>query len=209
MIMKGLRLVVAAFGILCGLTGIIAGIFEMLQGNTPTTGLEISTIGSTYLMVDDFTYYAITVIPNFFITGILAIIVSTLVIIWSIQFVHRKNGVAILFVLCLSQMLFGGAWVIDIALITCILAIGINRPLSWWSSYFSPTIQRKLVRLFPLSIASYTLISGAMLILTVIGVNNQVLIDMLSPLASLMFIPILLMVLGGLSVEMQRQVLIH
>ena len=53
--LQGLRLVVAAFGILCGLTGIIAGIFEVLQGNIPTNGFEISTIGSSYLMVDDFT----------------------------------------------------------------------------------------------------------------------------------------------------------
>jgi hypothetical protein len=43
--LKGTRLVVAAFGTLCGLTGIIAGIFEVLQGNISTDGFVISTIG--------------------------------------------------------------------------------------------------------------------------------------------------------------------
>jgi hypothetical protein len=29
-------------------------------------------------MADDFTYYAITIIPNFLVTGVLAVIVSTM-----------------------------------------------------------------------------------------------------------------------------------
>jgi len=203
--MKGLRLVVAAFGLLCGLTGIIAGIFEILQGNTPTNGFEISTIGAAYLMADDFTYHAITIIPNFLVTGIVAVIISTLVIVWSLRYVQKQYGLIILFGLCISQMLVGGAWVIDIALITCILASGINRPLSWWRSHLSPSIQRKFVKLFPLSISSYALISFAMLVLTIIGVNSQVLIDILSPLAGLMFIPILIMIFGGISVDIQNE----
>jgi hypothetical protein len=201
--MKGLRLVVAAFGILCGLTGIIAGVFEILQGNVPTNGFEISTIGSDYLMVDDFTYHAITLIPNFLVTGILAIVISALVMIWSVKFVERKYGAAILFGLCISQMLVGGAWVIDIALITCVLAIGINRPLTWWRTHLSKKVQQWFVRLFPLAVLSYAIISGVMLVLTVIGVNSQILIDALTPLATLMFIPIMLMIFGGLAIDVQ------
>ena len=48
--LEGTRLVVAAFRTLCGLTGIIAGIFEVLQENIPTGGFLISTIGLDYLM---------------------------------------------------------------------------------------------------------------------------------------------------------------
>ncbi|NHJ01757.1 MAG: hypothetical protein EAX86_06410 [Candidatus Heimdallarchaeota archaeon] len=71
--LSGIRIVVAAFGLLCGLTGIIAGWFEIQQGNITPDGLVISTIGSNYTIADDLTYFAITIIPNMMIPGILAI----------------------------------------------------------------------------------------------------------------------------------------
>lgn len=116
---SGLKIVVAAFGILCGLTSIIAGFFEIRQGNIAPSGLVISTIGSSYIMANDFTYFAITIIPNLLVTGILSIIISGLVIIWSVRFVRRKNGALILLALSIMQMLVGGGWMIDLAIITC------------------------------------------------------------------------------------------
>lgn len=107
---NGIRIVVAAFGILCGLTGIIAGSFEILQGNVSTGGFVISTIDSGYSMADDFTYFAVTIIPNFLVTGILAIIASLLVMAWSAKFVHRKKGVLVLAGLVILQTLVGGGW---------------------------------------------------------------------------------------------------
>jgi len=81
------RMVVSAFGVLCGLTGIIAGYFETLQGNVAPSGFIISTIGPTYSMWDTYgirdlwdTYSAITIIPNFFLTGIVAILVT--LVLW-------------------------------------------------------------------------------------------------------------------------------
>ena len=47
------RMSVSAFGVLCGLTGIVAGYFETLQGNVATSGFIISTIGPTYSMLVD------------------------------------------------------------------------------------------------------------------------------------------------------------
>jgi hypothetical protein len=44
------RIVASSFGVLCGLTGMIAGYFEMLQGNVKPSGLMISTIGPAYSM---------------------------------------------------------------------------------------------------------------------------------------------------------------
>ena len=201
----GIRIVVAAFGILSGLTGMIAGIFEILQGNVAPSGLEISTIGSTYSMVDDFTYHAITLIPIFLLTGILAFIVSGLVIIWSVRFVEKKYGVLTLFILCISQVLVGGAWVIDIAIIMCLLATRINKPLNWWRSHLTGRTRDWFAKFFPLSLVCYAIISGAMLMLTIFGVNSAILIDALSPLATTMFIPILLMILGGFAVDIRGQ----
>lgn len=38
----------AAFGVLCRLTGMIAGFFELLKGNVATNGLIISTMEPSY-----------------------------------------------------------------------------------------------------------------------------------------------------------------
>jgi len=196
---KGTRLVVAAFGILCGLTGIIAGFFETLQGNIAPSGLMISTIGSSYTMAEDFTYFAVTIIPNLLITGIAAILLSSLVIIWSIRYVDRKNGAIILLGLSIAQMLVGGGWVIDLAIITSLLATRINKPQEWWRKRLPDKPRRWLSRLFPYSVIAYGLISVSMLALTILGVNSETLIKLLEPLAAAMFIPIILMILGGIA----------
>lgn len=131
------RIVVIAFGMLCGLTGIIAGYFEILQGNVAPDGLIISVIGPEYSMWTTYsiydlmeTYSAITIIPNFILTGISAIIVSCLVIIWAVVFIHKKHGVIIFLLLSIIQLLVGGAFVMDLAIITGITATRINKPLT-------------------------------------------------------------------------------
>jgi len=202
---NGIRVVVAAFGILCGLTGIIAGCFEIRQGNIVPSGFIISTIGPNYSMADDFTYFAVTIIPNLLITGILAIIVSCLVIMWSVRFVHKKNGVLILLGLSITQMLVGGGWVIDLATITCILATRIDKPSNWLRSHLPTNFRLWLTKLLPFSLVIYTIISFSMLVLTILGANDVTLIKPIELLAAAMFIPILLMIFGGLAHDIQRQ----
>ncbi|MFX1517663.1 MAG: hypothetical protein ACFFC6_15270 [Promethearchaeota archaeon] len=202
---SGIRVVVAAFGIFYGVTGIIAGFFEILQGNTAPDGFIISTIGSNYTMADDFTYLAVTIIPNFLLTGILAVIVSSLIIIWSIAFVYKKYGVLVLFVLSITQMFVGGAWVIDLAIITCVLATRIDKPLNWWRSHLPQNIQLWLTKFLPFSIIVYAIVAFSMLNLTILGVNNRTFIDLIGILAAFMFVPMLLMIFGGITYDIQGQ----
>ena len=206
---NALHIVVMAFGVLCGITGIIAGVFEMLQGNIPINGFEISTIGFEYEMAADFTYYAVSLAPTFLISGILACVFSFATLFWSIKYVDGRFGTTILFVLCISQMLVGGGWVIDIALITCILATRINTPLNWWQRNLPEGSRLWFKKLFPISVLVFALISGAMLVLTVIGVNSQLMIDALSPLAGLMFLPILLMIFGAIATDIQNPLIVQ
>ena len=204
---NGTRVVVAAFGILCGLTGIIAGYFEIRQGSITPGGFVISTIGSGYSMADDFTYFAVTIIPNLFLTGVLAIAVSSMVILWSVWFVHRRNGVVVLLGLSVAQMLVGGGWVIDLALMTCIMATRIGKPLNWWRKHLPTRLRLLLVRLFPASLVGYALVSLSMLALTVLGVNDAAYLKPMGMLAAVMFIPMLVMIPGGLAHDVQRQLL--
>ncbi len=202
---NGIRVVVAAFGTLCGLTGLIAGYFEIQQGSIAPSGFTISTIGSNYSMADDFTYFAVTIMPDLLITGILAVITSCLVIMWSLGFVHKNTGVLIFLGLSIMQMLVGGGWVIDLAIITSILATRIDKPLNWWRSHLPTKLRSWLAKLLPISLVVYMIISFIMLVLTILGVNNAVLIKLLELLATIMFIPILLMIFGGLAHEIQRK----
>ena len=206
---RGTHTLVKAFGLLCGLTGILAGIFEVLQGNTWADGFEISTIGSAYTMADDFTYHAVTIIPNFLLTGILAIIVSSVVIVWSSRYVERPYGVLTLFALCIVQMLVGGGWVIDVGLFMCIFATRIGKPLNWWRTHLPNSARYWLARLYPVSLVLFGIIAGSMLVLTVLGVNSVVLIESITPLAGLMFIPMLLMMFGALATDIEANKTLH
>lgn len=206
------RIVVAAFAILCGLTGITAGYFEILQGNIATDGLIVSTIGPEYSMWTTYsiydlmeTYSAITIIPNFFVTGILAIIVSCLVIIWAVGFIHKKHGVIIFFLLSIIQLLVGGGFVMDLAIITCIIATRINKPLTWWRSHLSDKMQRLFAMIWPWSLIFYTILSIVLLGIPILGVNDAELLSYLDIAAALMFIPLILMIIGGFAYDIQRQ----
>ena len=209
---NAIRTVVAALGILCGLTGMIAGYFEILQGHVAPDGLIISTIGPSYDMWTTYnifdlmeTYSAMTVIPNFFLTGIIALFVSFLVIVWSVGFIQKRYGVIIFLFLSMIQLLVGGSVVMDLAIITGIVATRINKPLSWWRSHLSIKFHHSLALLWPWSLLSYTVLSVTMLGMTILGRNQENLLNLLKILAALMFLPLILMVVGGFSHDLLRQ----
>ena len=206
------KTVVAAFGILCGLTGMIAGYFEMLQGYVKPDSFLISTIGSSYDMWKTYsifdlleTYSAMTIIPNFFLTGIIALIVSFLVIVWSVGYIHKKHGIIIFLFLSMIQLLVGGSVVIDLAIITGIVATRINQPISWWRSHLSTKIHHSLALLWPWSLLFFTILSIIMLVMTVLGRNQENLENLLKILAAIMFLPLLFMIAGGFSHDVLKQ----
>ncbi|MGB8980624.1 MAG: hypothetical protein WCC12_01995, partial [Anaerolineales bacterium] len=89
---KATRLTVATLGTIFGISGMNHGFFEILQGNVPTGSLFISAIGEAQKMWPHGNEPAFTLIPNFLMTGIAAMIVGLAIIIWSLGFVHKKNG---------------------------------------------------------------------------------------------------------------------
>lgn len=74
------------------------GIGEMLQGNAAPGGILINAIGPQVKSVWQGREPALAIIPNFFVTGVLAIIVSHIVILWAAAFVHLKQLVVQLLV---------------------------------------------------------------------------------------------------------------
>jgi ABC-type polysaccharide/polyol phosphate export permease len=94
--------------IIFGVGGIGHGFFEALQGFTPTDGLVIHAIGEADKMWEYGNEPAFTVIPNFLITGIASMAVGIAIIVWSVGFLHRRNGPTVLLLLFVLLFLVGG-----------------------------------------------------------------------------------------------------
>ncbi|NIO63962.1 MAG: hypothetical protein GTO35_15770, partial [Gammaproteobacteria bacterium] len=143
------RVVVAVFGIVIGISGMNHGVYEILQGNTPTDSLIIMAIGEGQRMWEHGGEAAFTIIPNFLITGILAVTTGIMVIVWSVFFIQKKYGRWILLLLFILLFLFGGgiAQLLFFALILPV-ATRIDKPLNWWRKVLKPSVRRGLARLW-------------------------------------------------------------
>lgn len=157
--MKATRIIVATIGVTLGIAGMDHGFFETLQGNTPTNGLIIQAIGEANRMWLHGTEEAFTIIPNFLVTGILAIIVSMAIMIWSVGFVHTKHGGSVFGLLFILLFLVGGGIAAQIMFVpvTWAVATRINRPLSWWREALPGNVRRVLAKIWPVTLALGTL----------------------------------------------------
>jgi hypothetical protein len=144
------RLVASTFGVLAGLGGLTHGIGEMLQGNIAPSGMFIDswTQGpiATHMGGDP----GMTVVPNLFITGVLAIVVSLTTIVWAVAFVQRKHGGLVLILLSIAMLLVGGGFGSPIiGILAGIAGTSINAPLRWWRARLSGSTGRFLAKLWP------------------------------------------------------------
>jgi hypothetical protein len=149
-----------ALAVLLAISGMMAhGLFEVLQGNTPTDGLFIEAIGEAHRMWEHGTEGAFTIFPNFLITGLLAMTVSLGIIISSVGFVHKKNGPLVLLLFFILLFLVGGG-VAQILFFIPLWAVAtrINKPLSWWRRILPAGPRRVLAELWP-----WFLVAGAVL----------------------------------------------
>jgi hypothetical protein len=130
------RIYVSIQGILVGLGGIAHGIFATLQGNVPTGGYLTS-------------FGIFTIIPNYLITGIAAILVGLAVIVWTISFIHTQYGPIIF--LALSILLFlvgGGVAQVLFFILTWGVSTRIDKPLTWWKKALPENPRKRLAKLW-------------------------------------------------------------
>ena len=132
---NGAKAVAAALGICVGVSGLDHGFFEALQGNTPTPGLIVQAIGPAQRMWIYGTEEAFTLIPNFLLTGFLAMLVGLATIIWSVRSIDRPYGSRIFVLLGgLMFMVGGGIGMLVFLLVGWLVARRIHRPLAWVAS---------------------------------------------------------------------------
>jgi hypothetical protein len=131
----------------------VHGFFEVFQGNTPTGGLIIQAIGDPQQMWLYGTEEAFTIVPNFLLTGILTLVVSITILVWSVGFVQTKHGALVFLLLFLLLFLVGGG----IAQVVLFLpawatATRINQPLAGWRKLFPESFRRILAPLWPVAL---------------------------------------------------------
>ena len=94
---------------------------------------------------------AMTVIPNFLITGILAVVVGILVLIWVFAFLGKKHGGVGMILLSILMLLFGGGIFPPlIGIIGGVAGIKINTPFTEQQrNNRSGSLSRLLAKLWP------------------------------------------------------------
>jgi len=155
---KATRITATVLGLTAGVASIEHGYFEILQGNARPEGLMIASMGPPCVPELNWNQCepALTIVPGFLITGILAIILSIAVLIWSAFFVQRKQGGLVLILLCIPLLLFGGGIFPPlIGIIAGALGTQIHKPLYPEGSRLSGGLLRFLAVLWPWSLILY------------------------------------------------------
>lgn len=120
-------------GVVAGIAGLEHGYFAFIQGNTPIPGLVFSSWGPP--CVPEETWHAcepaMSVLPNLLITGILAMLLSLALLVWTVWFVQRRHGGWVQMALAVLLLLFGGGFFPPIiAFVGGLAGTQIGRPLS-------------------------------------------------------------------------------
>ena len=170
---RATKSIVTTIGIILGISGLDHGFFEILQGNQPTKGLFIEAIGPDHIMWVHGGEGALTILPTFLLTGIMAILVGIAMIIWSVKHIDTKRGPLVFFTLNLLLLLFGGGIGAPVVIYPAagIASTRIHKPLTWWRKVLPERMRPFLAKLWP-----YTLTIGfaSMLIGLYIAITGHV-----------------------------------
>lgn len=110
---KSTRIATSIIGVYAGILGIIHGYFEIQQGTVVVTGIMVNAIG---IPCQPNTVWhaclpAMTFLPNFLSSGIAAVIISFIALIWAAAFIQRKHGNLVLILLSVLMLIFGAGFV--------------------------------------------------------------------------------------------------
>ncbi len=164
------RTIVAIISVVLAIAGLGHGIFEILQGNTPTGGLVIQAIDPAQRMWYYGSEEAFTLLPTFLLTGLAAVALSLALIVWSVWFVHKKHGATVLGLLFVGLFLCGGGIAAQVLFAPFVWAAAtrIHKPLAWWRKVLPAGIRPALSRLWPftLTLGSLAFLIGLFIAIT-------------------------------------------
>jgi len=150
---KATRINVSVLGTIFGVSGMLHGFFEVLQGDQPTPGFYINAIAPAQQMWPHGTEPALTLIPNYLYSGIAALLVGLALSIWALACLHKPHGATVLLLLFVLLLLLGGGVAQTLFFpFIWLAATRIHKPLAWWDKTLSVNVRRSLSRLWPVSL---------------------------------------------------------
>lgn len=101
---------------------------------------------------------ALTLLPNFLLSGVVVIILSVIIAVWAGAFIERKNGSLIMIGLAVLLLLVGGGFIPPmLAMVSGGVASLIHRPLAGWRQRIPERVSHALVALWPWALGAYFL----------------------------------------------------
>lgn len=172
------RITASVFGVFGGILGLEHGIGEILQGNAAAATTVINAYKAPGLLFPFGVEPAMTLIHNYLITGILAVITGLLIMIWSAFFIQNKGGGIILYLLAILSLLVGcGFAPIFVLLLTGIAGFKIKSAFKLWRK--TPAGMRQvLARLWPWLLGAMFLVTPVSVIWGYFAGMNQPLVNM-------------------------------
>lgn len=166
------RVIASTLGVLVGIGSIEHGLFECLQGSSPTSGLIVNALGPGY----SWTRWkqggegAFTLLPNFLLTGTIASLIGVLMIVWSLRRIHGPHGSTVFLLLGVTSFLTGGG-VAQIVLFTLTWGVGsrIRASLAFWRWLIPVQARPVLGRIWPWTLTASTVLFLVALEIAVIG----------------------------------------
>jgi hypothetical protein len=144
------RVMVSTFGVLVGLAGVEHGVGEALQGNVAPSGIAFLSWPTSKFFSILGGEPAMSVIPNFLVTGIFAVLVSLIFIMWATVFVQRRYGGLALILLSFVLLAVGGGFGPPlIGIIVGVVATRMRSAHGWWRAHLSAGALRFLSSLWP------------------------------------------------------------
>lgn len=187
--MNATRRTTTAYGVVLAIAGMEHGVGEVLQGNKAPDAIGI-------LSWPDSEHYeilawepAMTIIPNLLISGILTILLSILIIFWTVRYIHTKYGPLVLFGMLVLLLLVGGGYGPPImGFIVVIFSTKINSDHKWLRTSFSDNLRNKLAKLWPYSLtvgilAYFSLWPGMVILSMLFGIADALLMATMTILA--------------------------
>ena len=150
---KATKLTTSILGITLAIAAFHHGFFELLQGNKATDGILIQAIGEQQRFWVHGTEEAITIIPNYLVSGLLTMAISIFAAIWSVRFIDSKHG-SIVFLLTFIALTLVGGGLGHIVFFLPVFGYStrISKKLDFWSKFFPKNARRIIGNIWPLSV---------------------------------------------------------
>ncbi|WP_424359162.1 hypothetical protein [Methanocella sp. MCL-LM] len=144
------RITVSTLGALAGLSGIEHGLGEVLQGNVASPGIVFQSWPDSALFSILNGEPAMSIVPNLLVTGILAIIMSSIFLVWATVFIEKRHGGLVLILLSVAVLLVGGGFgPFILGLVIGLAATRINTRQPGWRNRIPAGLRQRLDSFWP------------------------------------------------------------